>query len=135
MRLLHVIIAMCISTSMTSAADAQRDCAGEFMQLRRVADWKALKAATARQPAICAAHQNVAAALAKVAEYAEIHGAECRIAPEALRMMKDNHTAASRIVNEVCDASYRSAPELPRHTNSDELRCTSQLKGTWVCGQ
>ena len=79
------------------------------MPLRADAEKKAgaIKAASAtkKQPAVCAAFKNFAAAEAKVLKYVEDYGAECRIPPEAAKMMKANHAKTLEIRTKVCDTA------------------------------
>ncbi len=95
----------------------QRDCAGEFMPLRQDAEKKAgaikAAAATKKQPAVCAAFKNFAAAEAKVVKYAEDYGSECRIPPDAVKMMKANHAKTVEIRTKVCDVAAAPQPRAP----------------------
>jgi hypothetical protein len=94
-----------------------RDCGGEFMPLRAEAEKKAAlikaAAATKQQPAVCAAFKNFAAAEAKVIKYVEEHGAECRIPPEAAKMLKTNHAKTIEIRTKVCDTAAAPQPRMP----------------------
>ena len=96
----------------------QRDCGGEFMPLRADAEKKAgaikAAAATKKQPAVCAAFKNFAAAEAKVVKYAEDHGDECRIPADAIKMMKANHAKTVEIRTKVCDVAAAPQPRAPR---------------------
>lgn len=95
----------------------QRDCGGEFMPLRQEAEKKAgaIKAAAAskKQPVVCAAFRNFATAEAKVVKYAEEHGDECRIPPDAIKMMKANHAKTIEIRTKVCDVAAAPQPRAP----------------------
>lgn len=95
----------------------QRDCGGEFMPLRQEAEKKAgaikAAAATKKQPAVCAAFRNFATAEAKVVKYAEEHGDECRIPPDAIKMMKANHAKTVEIRTKVCDVAAAPQPRAP----------------------
>ncbi|RKE71000.1 hypothetical protein [Pseudorhodoplanes sinuspersici] len=95
----------------------QRDCGGEFMPLRQDAEKKAgaikAAAATKKQPAVCAAFRNFAAAEAKVVKYAEDHGDECRIPADAIKMMKANHAKTIEIRTKVCDVAAAPQPRAP----------------------
>lgn len=99
------------------ASGGGRDCGGEFMPLRADAEKKAaaIKAASAtkKQPVVCAAFKNFAAAEAKVVKYVEEHGAECRIPPEATKMMKANHAKTLEIRTKVCDMAAAPQPRAP----------------------
>ncbi len=94
-----------------------RDCGGEFMPLRADAEKKAAAikaaAATKQQPAVCAAFRNFAAAEAKVIKYVEEHGAECRIPPDAAKMLKTNHAKTLEIRTKVCDTASNPQPRMP----------------------
>ena len=95
----------------------QRDCGGEFMPLRQDAEKKAAAiktaAATKKQPAVCAAFRNFAAAEAKVVKYVEEHGEECRIPADALKSMKANHSKTLEIRTKVCDVAAAPQPRAP----------------------
>lgn len=95
----------------------QRDCGGEFMPLRQDAEKKAgaikAAAATKKQPAVCTAFRNFAAAEAKVVKYVEEHGDECRIPPDAAKMMKANHSKTLEMRTKVCDVAAAPQPRAP----------------------
>ncbi len=95
----------------------QRDCGGEFMPLRADAEKKAAAiktaAATKKQPVVCAAFRNFAAAEAKVVKYVEEHGTECRVPPDALKVMKANHAKTLEVRTKVCDTAAAPAPRAP----------------------
>ena len=95
----------------------QRDCGGEFMPLRQEAEKKAgaikAAAATKKQPVVCSAFRNFATAEAKVVKYAEEHGDECRIPPDAIKMMKANHAKTIEIRTKVCDVAAAPQPRAP----------------------
>jgi hypothetical protein len=101
----------------SSGAGPQRDCGGEFLPLRAEAEKKAAAikaaAATKKQPVVCAAFKNFAAAEAKVVKYVEDHGAECRIPPDAVKAMKGNHAKTLEIRTKVCDTAAAPAPRAP----------------------
>lgn len=101
----------------SGGAGGQRDCGAEFMPLRADAEKKAAAikaaAATKKQPVVCAAFRNFAAAEAKVVKYVEDHGAECRIPPEAAKAMKSNHAKTIEVRNRVCDTAAAPAPRAP----------------------
>lgn len=98
-------------------AAPQRDCGGEFLPLRQDAEKKAAAikaaAATKKQPAVCAAFKNFAAAEAKVVKYVEEHGDECRIPSDAAKMMKANHAKTLEIRTKVCDVAAAPQPRAP----------------------
>lgn len=100
-----------------SGSGGGRDCGGEFMPLRAEAEKKAAlikaAAATKQQPAVCAAFKNFAAAEAKVIKYVEEHGAECRIPPDAAKMLKSNHAKTIEIRTKVCDTAAAPQPRMP----------------------
>ncbi|ARP99972.1 hypothetical protein CAK95_13420 [Pseudorhodoplanes sinuspersici] len=87
------------------------------MPLRQDAEKKAgaikAAAATKKQPAVCAAFRNFAAAEAKVVKYAEDHGDECRIPADAIKMMKANHAKTIEIRTKVCDVAAAPQPRAP----------------------
>jgi hypothetical protein len=105
----------------------QRDCMGEIQPLLADAEQKgkAIKpaAATKKQPVVCQAFRNLAAAEGKVIKYFEDHGAECRVPPDALKARKGNFAKIVEIRTKVCDtaAAPKRAPSL-----SDALG-TSQI--------
>jgi hypothetical protein len=100
-----------------SGADSQRDCGREFLPLREEAEKKAAAikaaAATKKQPVVCQAFKNFAAAEAKVVKYVEEHGAECRIPPEVLKTIKGNHSKTLEIRTKVCDVAAAPTPRAP----------------------
>ena len=87
------------------------------MPLRADAEKKAgaIKAASAtkQRPALCAAFKNFAAAEAKVLKYVEDYGTECRIPPDAAKMMKVNHAKTLEIRTKVCDTAAAPQPRAP----------------------
>jgi hypothetical protein len=101
----------------SGGAGGQRDCGGEFLPLRADAEKKAAAikaaAATKKQPVVCAAFKNFAAAEAKVVKYVEEHGTECRVPPDALKMMKANHAKTLEVRTKVCDTAAAPAPRAP----------------------
>ncbi len=98
-------------------ARPQRDCGAEFMPLRADAEKKAAAiksaAATKRQPVVCRAFRNFAAAEAKVVKFVEEHGKECQIPPDALKSMKENHAKTLEIRGKVCDVAAAPQPRAP----------------------
>jgi hypothetical protein len=70
-------------------------------------------AATKKQPNVCAAFKNFATAEAKVLKFIEDYGTECRIPPEAAKMMKVNHAKTVEIRNKVCDPNSAPQPRAP----------------------
>ena len=98
----------------SGSGGGQRDCGGEFLPLRAEAEKKAgaikAAAATKKQPVVCAAFKNFAAAEAKVVKYVEDYGTECRIPPDALKAMKANHAKTLEIRTKVCDVAAAPAP-------------------------
>ncbi len=66
-----------------------------------------------KQPVVCAAFRNFATAEAKVVKYAEEHGDECRIPPDAIKMMKANHAKTLEIRTKVCDVAAAPQPRAP----------------------
>jgi hypothetical protein len=101
----------------SGSGGGQRDCGGEFLPLRAEAEKKAgaikVAAATKKQPVVCAAFKNFAAAEAKVVKYIEDYGTECRIPPDALKAMKANHAKTLEIRTRVCDVTAAPAPRAP----------------------
>ncbi len=87
------------------------------MPLRAEAEKKAAAikaaAATKKQPVVCAAFKNFAAAEAKVIKYVEDHGVECRIPPEAAKSLKANHAKTLEIRTKVCDTAAAPQPRAP----------------------
>jgi hypothetical protein len=87
------------------------------MPLRADAEKKgsAIKAAAAtkQQAAICNAFKTFAAAEAKVIKFVEEHGAECRIPPDAAKMLKSNHAKTLEIRTKVCDTAAAPQPRAP----------------------
>jgi hypothetical protein len=97
------------------------------MPLRADAEKKAAAikaaAATKKQPNVCAAFKNFATAEAKVLKFLEEHGVECRIPPEAGKMMKANHAKTVEIRNKVCDA----AAQQPRGPSLSDALGTNRV--------
>jgi hypothetical protein len=76
--------------ALEAAAGPQRDCMGEIhaaagRRRSERAEPSRPAAATKKQPVVCQAFRNLAAAEGKVIKYFEDHGAECRVPPDALK--------------------------------------------------
>jgi hypothetical protein len=76
---------------------------------------KAIKpaAATKKQPVVCQAFRNLAAAEGKIIKYFEDHGVECRVPPDALKARKGNFVKIVEIRTKVCDAAAAPGPRAP----------------------
>jgi hypothetical protein len=95
----------------------QRDCMGEIQPLLADAEQKgkAIKpaAATKKQPVVCQAFRNLAAAEGKIIKYFEDHGVECRVPPDALKARKGNFVKIVEIRTKVCDTAAAPGPRAP----------------------
>jgi hypothetical protein len=100
-----------------SGGGPQRDCMGEIQPLLADAEQKgkAIKpaAATKKQPVVCQAFRNLAAAEGKIIKYFEDHGVECRVPPDALKARKGNFVKIVEIRTKVCDAAAAPGPRAP----------------------
>lgn len=97
-------------------AGPKRNCMLEIKPLLTDAEekGKAIKAAAAtkKQPVVCQAFRNLAAAEGKVIKYFEDHGAECGVPPDATKARKGNMAKIVEIRTKVCDTAA-AAPRAP----------------------
>ena len=108
-------------------AGPRRDCMLEIKPLLTDAEekGKAIKAAAAtkKQPVVCQAFRNLAAAEGKVIKYFEDHGAECGVPPDATKARKGNMAKIVEIRTKVCEAA--AAP--PRAPSLSDALGTSRI--------
>lgn len=94
-----------------------RNCVAEFLPLRQDTEKRmaAIKPATEKksQQLTCAAFRNLAGAHTKMMKYADDHGVECRIPPDAMKGMRAENAKIVEIRNKVCSAGAAAAPPPP----------------------
>jgi hypothetical protein len=76
---------------------------------------KAIKAAAAtkKQPVVCQAFKNLAAAEGKLIKYFDDHGTECGIPPDAMKARRGNYAKIVEVRTKVCDTAAAPAPRAP----------------------
>lgn len=95
-------------------------CADELMPLRDAAQSKSLAIKTASdrkdRGELCKALRTFVAAEAKFVKYATENSTRCGIPPEAVKVIKGNHSKAVTMSNRVCNAAGpgpKAAPPPP----------------------
>jgi len=100
-----------------AGARPQRNCMAEVSPLLADAEekGKAIQkaAATKKQPVVCQAFRNLAAAEAKVIKYFEDHGQECGVPPDATKARKGNYAKIVEVRTKVCDTAAAPAKRAP----------------------